>query len=103
MYIVFFPLNFDFLRSKLAKVCDSFHSETVDLPKGGPDRIRDQLNKTKTSLDNAFNSLNFTVEHFRKILEDIHYNETCEGFSIIKIYKMYLAKTKLIYVNLNKM
>lgn len=29
IYIVFFPLNFEYLRSKLSKICDSFAGEKV--------------------------------------------------------------------------
>ena len=60
-------------------------------------------NQTKYSLDNVFNSLTFTVEHFRKILVDIHHNKLTEGYSVMKVYKQYLVKTKLIYHNMNKM
>ena len=29
VYVIFFPLNFEYLRGKLAKICDSFSGERV--------------------------------------------------------------------------
>lgn len=50
-----------------------------------------------------YSTLLFTVDNFKKYLETIHYHELTEDFSVIKIYKQYIMKSKLIFMTMNKL
>ena len=102
VFFIYYPSHFNFLRSKLEKVCDSFQTERLDMP-GTKDEILQGLRKTKVNLDNLYNTLLFTLDNFKKYLVTIHHNRHSDGFSIIKVYKQYLKKNKCIFYQLNKM
>jgi vacuolar-type H+-ATPase subunit I/STV1 len=102
IYFVVFPLGSSFLRDRLKKVCDSFLGEKFNLPRT-KEEIYDQLNKSKNALDNLFNTLEFTVENFKKYLVSIQHSPLANGHSILQVYKMYLRKARLIQVTLNKL
>lgn len=102
IFIVLFPNNFNYLRQRLQIVCDSFMGERFDLPKNLLE-IKQQLIKTKNSLDNSYTTLVYSIDNFRKFLESVHKNKLTEGYSLLKVYEQYLTKSKLIYMTMNKM
>ena len=40
VFIVFFPSNFEILRDRLSRVCESFSGEKLPMPKGGVEQVK---------------------------------------------------------------
>ena len=60
------------------------------------DEIYDKLSKATKALDNLFNTLEFTLENFKKYLHSIQHSQFANGNSILIIYKMYLKKARSV-------
>lgn len=93
VYFVVFPLGSSFLKERLRKVCESFMGEKYELPRT-KDEIFDRLSKSKNALDNLFNTLEFTIDNFKKYLVSIQHSTYANGHSILQVYKMYLKKAR---------
>jgi hypothetical protein len=65
-----FPLGSQFLRERLQRVCDSFQGDRFDLPKAR-DEIIERLSRSKSVLENLYNTLEFTIDNFKKYLISI--------------------------------
>lgn len=84
------------------KVCESFLGERYELPRT-KDEIYDRLAKSKNALDNLYNTIEFTIENFKKYLVSIQHSTYANGHSILQIYKMYLKKARSVQITLNKL
>lgn len=73
MYFIVFPLGSNFLRDRLRRICDSFLGEKYEMP-STKDEIFDRLSKSRNALDNLFNTLEFTIENFKKYLVSIQHS-----------------------------
>ncbi len=89
------------LKSRLTQVCESFLCDRFELPHSLED-LKERLILSKNQLNDTYNTLIFTLEHFKKYLESLNKDERCTQFSIIKIYKLYIIKSRLILSTLNK-
>lgn len=62
-----------------------------------------QLPKIRKNIENIYNTLLFTIDNFKKYLESANDSKLVEEYSILKVYQLYLQKSKLIFSALNKL
>ena len=106
VYIIVF-WDGDTIREKIQKICDSFSGQRYDLPE--QNQITPQIEKTKNAIHDARNvyqktknSLRDQLVQFDKIEGDGEQGGLGrKDSSTIFIYKMFLAKEKALYTNLN--
>lgn len=106
VYIIVF-WDGDTIREKIQKICDSFSGQRYDLPE--QNQITPQIEKTKNAIHDARNvyqktknSLRDQLVQFDKIEGDGEQGgQGRKDSSTIFIYKMFLAKEKALYTNLN--
>jgi vacuolar-type H+-ATPase subunit I/STV1 len=83
-------------------VCDSFLGDKFDLPES-KEEIGHKLKKVNSNVENIYNTLQFTLDNFKKYLASIHESKNLSGYSQIKVYYQYLKKSRLIFHTLNKL
>ena len=101
MFFVLFPQNFAYLKNRLVSVCDSFMGEKYAVP-DKMSEIKEKLKRVNSNIVNIFNTLQFTIENFKKFLISSHESDIMEEFSLLRVYQLYLKKAKLNYYTLNK-
>jgi vacuolar-type H+-ATPase subunit I/STV1 len=89
------------MKDRLKRICDSFHGESYELPTT-KEEVEERLGKTKLYLDNLYNTLKLTIDNFKQYLVQIQHAQNADGFSLLKVYKLYLRKNKNIYRTMNK-
>ena len=108
VYIIVF-WDGDTIRDKIKKICDSFSGQRYDLPEQR--QIGPQIEKTKAAIHDARNVYKKTKNNLRDQLfqfDNIKGDDEQGGLgrkdsSTIYIYKMFLAKEKVLYQTLNMM
>lgn len=100
--IVFWDGNH--IREKIQKICDSFSGNRYELPVLST--IPSKIAEIETSISNARSIYHQTRDLLRQLLinfDKISENNEDGKASTIYIYKMFLAKEKALYQNLNMM
>lgn len=106
VYIIVF-WDGETIRDRIQKICDSFSGQRFDLPE--QKQINPQIEKTKEAINDARSVYNKTKNSLRDQLiqfDKIEGDDEQGGLgrkdsSTIYIYKMFIAKEKALYVNLN--
>ena len=91
------------IRDRIEKICDSFSGQRFQLPEGD---INPEIDRVKNSINDARSVLIETRKSVRDQLmqfDKIDGAEDDNKISTIYIYKMFLAKEKLLYRTLNMM
>ena len=60
------------------------------------DEIIERLSRSTQVLENLFTTLEFTIDNFKKYLVSIQQHNSYNGYSLLKIYDMYLRKQKSV-------
>jgi len=71
IYVVLYPASIRLLKERLQKVCDSFMGTKFQIP-ATKQEIQQALKKAKREKDDVFNTLNVTLEQFKKYLQGLN-------------------------------
>ena len=101
MYFVIFPDQFDYLKQRLKKVCDSVGSHSIELPHNKSE-IYQKLKETKKLINEIRATVKLSEEGFDKYLAAAHYDERLGGVSKLALYELFLKKSRLVFRTINK-
>ena len=100
IFLIFYPFDGkDFLKNKLIKICDIFNSSIYEI-EGKAEEIKKDINNIISDIFEKIKILIETNKHIKSFLKTLSGNNKYKSKN--DLYKIYIKKMKLIYINLNK-
>lgn len=96
------------MRDRLVKICDSFNGSRFDLPSQSDlSEIQRKIIELNRKIDDSSALLTTTGMRLKDFLKDIQKISQQEGLdsgmSLLELYKLFVAKERLLFSNLNKL